>query len=312
MVKVYAPASLGNVGVGFDLLGMALASIDGNLFGDCVSIKSARVFSLEYAGCFSNQLPKQLEKNIVFQCWKKFCEILGKTYPVNIRLEKNLPIASGLGSSACSIVATLMAMNHYCGYPLNDNKLLMLMGEMEGSIVGAVHFDNVSPCFLGGMQLMVQEFGIISQKIPIFDDWLWILAYPGIAVSTAIARSKLPQQYNRTICINYGRYLSGFIHACHTKQESLAIKCMKDVIAESYRSSLLPMQLSDVRRILVKAGALSCGISGSGPTIFVLCNAKKIAEIVYDWLSNYYLQNDTGFVQICRLDNFGARILAND
>lgn len=312
MVKVYAPASIGNIGVGFDLLGIAVASIDGNLFGDCISIESSNVFNLEYAGCFRNQLPQQLEQNIVFQCWKRFCEILGKTYPVTIRLEKNVPVSSGLGSSACSIVATLMAVNHHCGCPLNNSQLLTLMGEMEGNISDTVHFDNVSPCFLGGMQLILQECNIISQRIPIFDDWLWILAYPGIEISTAIARSILPKTYNRVDCIDYGRYLSGFIHACHTKQESLAIGCMKDVIAESYRSQLLPVQLSKIRRVLMQEGAVSCGISGSGPTIFALCNTKQTAESVSACLSHYYLQNNVGFVRICCSDNFGARIVTND
>lgn len=309
MVKVYAPASIGNIGVGFDLLGVALASIDGNLFGDCVSIENSNVFSLEYTGCFSAQLPKQIKQNIVFQCWKRFCEIVGKTYPMAICLEKNIPVASGLGSSACSIVAALVAVNHHCGSPLANSRLLALMGEMEGNISGSVHFDNVSPCFFGGMQLILQECDIISQKIPIFDSWFWVLAYPGIEISTVIARSILPKKYNRVDCIDYGRYLSGFIHACHTKQEDLAVKCMKDVIAEPYRSQLLPMRLFDIRSVLMQEGAVSCGISGAGPTIFVLCNTKKIAETVSAWLSQYYLQNNAGFVRICCSDNFGVRIM---
>lgn len=102
-------------------------------------------------------------------------------------LEKNMPIGSGLGSSACSVVAALMAMNEHCGKPLNDTRLLALMGELEGRISGSIHYDNVAPCFLGGMQLMIEENDIISQQVPWFDEWLWVLAYPGIKVSTAEA-----------------------------------------------------------------------------------------------------------------------------
>lgn len=105
---------------------------------------------------------------------------LGKQIPVAMTLEKNMPIGSGLGSSACSVVAALMAMNEHCGKPLNDTRLLALMGELEGRISGSIHYDNVAPCFLGGMQLMIEENDIISQQVPWFDEWLWVLAYPGL------------------------------------------------------------------------------------------------------------------------------------
>lgn len=310
MVKVYAPISIGNIGVGFDLLGIAVTAIDNdNLLGDCIIIEHATVLTVHCTGRFSYQLPKELQKNIVFQCWEKFCKFLGNMYPMCIHLEKNVPVSSGLGSSACSIVATLLAINHHCGYLLDDNQLLILMGEIEGKISGAVHFDNVSPCFFGGMQLILQEFGVISQKIPIFDHWLWVLAYPGIQISTVIARSRLPEKYDRVDCINYGRCLSGFIHACHTNQEFLAISCMKDVIAEPYRCQLLPIQMIDLRTALIQKGALSCGISGAGPTIFALCNTQDIADSISCWLMHHYVQNSEGFVRICRVDNCGARIV---
>jgi len=312
MVRVYAPASIANIGVGFDTLGMAIAPINGSLLGDCISIEHANAFSLRSTGFFHSQLPIQLEENIVFQCWRKFCEILGQTYFLSIKLEKNIPVASGLGSSACSIVAGLVAMNYHCGCPLNTDQLLMLMGEMEGKISGSIHFDNVSPCFLGGMRLILQNCNIVNQIIPSFDDWLWIVAYPGIKISTAVSRSVLPNKYDREDCINHSQYLSGFVHACHTKQEYLAIRCMKDIIAEPYRSRLFPIELSCIRHNLMKRGAISCGISGSGPTVFVLCNNHDVIEDISDWLSRFYLQNNSGFIRICSLDNLGARIMVNN
>ncbi len=138
-----------------------------------------------------------------------------------------MPIGSGLGSSACSVVAALVAMNEHCGKPLNDTRLLALMGELEGRISGSIHYDNVAPCFLGGMQLMIEENGIISQQVPGFDEWLWVLAYPGIKVSTAEARAILPAQYRRQDCIAHGRHLAGFIHACYSRQPQLAAALMK-------------------------------------------------------------------------------------
>ena len=88
-----------------------------------------------------------------------------------------------------------MAMNEFCGKPLDEVTLLGLMGELEGRVSGSVHFDNVAPCYLGGMQLILEQEGYISQGVPGFDDWLWVMAYPGIKVSTAEARAILPAQY---------------------------------------------------------------------------------------------------------------------
>ncbi len=308
MVKVYAPASIGNVSVGFDVLGAAVSPIDGTLLGDCVTVEAATTFSLTNGGRFVSKLPDRMEDNIVYQCWQRYCQEVGKDIPVAMTLEKNMPIGSGLGSSACSVVAGLMAMNEFNGKQLDDNKMLELMGELEGRISGSVHYDNVAPCYLGGLQLMLEELGIISQDVPCFDDWLWVMAYPGIKVSTAEARAILPAQYRRQDCISHGRYLAGFIHACHTQQPELAVKLMKDVIAEPYRTRLLP-GFAQARTAAEEIGALACGISGSGPTLFAICNDGDTAKRMAEWLQNNYLQNDEGFVHICRLDTAGARLL---
>lgn len=308
MVKIYAPASIGNVSVGFDVLGAAVSPVDGTLLGDCVTVQEAELFTLRNEGRFVSKLPDNPKENIVYQCWERFCQEIGKTVPVAMTLEKNMPIGSGLGSSACSVVAGLMAMNEFCGKPLDDNRLLTLMGELEGRISGSVHYDNVAPCFLGGIQLMVEEMGIVSQPVPGFDEWLWVMAYPGIKVSTAEARAILPAQYRRQDCISHGRYLAGFIHACHTGQAELAAKLMQDVIAEPYRTRLLP-GFAAARQATRELGALVCGISGSGPTLFSVCNEMNAAHRVADWLRENYLQNDEGFVHICRLDTAGARQL---
>jgi len=308
MVKIYAPASIGNVSVGFDVLGAAVSPVDGSLLGDCVAVEAADRFSLENRGRFVSKLPDDPKENIVYQCWERFCQATGKEVPVAMTLEKNMPIGSGLGSSACSVVAGLMAMNEFCGKPLSDTALLALMGELEGRISGSVHYDNVAPCFLGGVQLMIEEQGIISQQVPCFDEWLWVMAYPGIKVSTAEARAILPAQYRKQDVIKHGRLLAGFIHACHTRQPQLAAKLMQDVVAEPYRTKLLP-GFAAARQAAADIGALACGISGSGPTLFAVCNEMATAQRMADWLSQHYLQNEEGFVHICRLDTAGARKL---
>ncbi|ANZ22423.1 homoserine kinase [Buchnera aphidicola (Diuraphis noxia)] len=306
MIKIYAPASIGNVGVGFDILGAAITPINETLLGDLITIEPSNKFQLVNKGLFSSKLPKKTEENIVWKCWSKFCKVVKKNIPVSIVLEKNMPIGSGLGSSACSIVATLVAINEFCNKPLNSKELLVLMGQIEGEISGEIHYDNVAPSYLGGLQLILEDTEIISQKIPSFKHWFWVIAWPGFKVSTAAARKILPKQYKKNICIKNSRYLAGFIHASYSQQPNLAARLIQDFIAEPYRMKLLPNFLKTKEKIK-KIGAISCGISGSGPTIFAISDNIKIAQKISLWLKKYYLKNETGFVHICFLDMQGAR-----
>lgn len=308
MVKVYAPASIGNVSVGFDVLGAAISPIDNQQLGDCVSVVKADKFNLKNSGFFVAKLPQLPQQNIVYQAWQLFCQKLGESLNVEMTLEKNMPIGSGLGSSACSVVAALMALNEYAGRPFDKNSLLLMMGQLEGRVAGSIHYDNVAPCYLGGMQLIVEQNNMISQAIPTFADWIWVMAYSGIKVATAEARAILPTHYQRQDTINHGRLLASFIHACHTQQTDLAIDMLQDVIAEPYRAQILPGFIS-AREKVKNLGAVACGISGSGPTLFAICYERETAEKVMQWLTQHYLQNSEGFVHMCRLDQVGARVI---
>lgn len=107
-LTVYAPASMANISVGFDILGAAINPISGVMLGDLITVETATEFSLTSKGIFVKKLPSDPKYNIVYQCWQRFCEVMGKTLPVSITLEKNMPIGSGLGSSACSVVDSLI------------------------------------------------------------------------------------------------------------------------------------------------------------------------------------------------------------
>ncbi len=309
-VSAYAPASIGNVSVGFDILGAALKPITDQVLGDVVEVHDgSSEFDLSCDGWYSGKLPADYKKNIVYDAFEGFRDFMKEKglpmKPLRMVLHKNLPVGSGLGSSASSIVAAVAALDAFHDNPMTKDEALRLMGKLEGKISGSVHYDNAAPCYLGGIQLMVQERNIISERVPAFPDWYWVSCYPGIQVSTSEARSILPKEYSRSDAITFARQLAVFVQASHTGDDLLAAAVLRDVIAEPYRQKLIP-GFAAVREYALSMGALATGISGSGPSVFIVMKDLEKAEQVQEWLKQNFIQNDDGFCNICRICEEGT------
>ncbi|WP_298439422.1 homoserine kinase [uncultured Ferrimonas sp.] len=317
-VSVYAPASMGNVSVGFDLLGAALEPIvegeqhDELPFGDVVTVTALAAteataatevpLHLSCSGAYARFLPAT--GNIVTRCAQEFIRRYApECQGLQLTLQKNLPIGSGLGSSASSVVAALAALNRYFGQPLNHAQLLQLMGELEGQISGSVHFDNVAPSFLGGMQLMLADD---AQALPSFDNWYWLVAYPGITLSTAKMRALLPSEVPLATTIRYGQQLASFVAASYRGDEAQALAALNDVLAEPHRAAHIPGYQA-AKTKLKGLGFEAVGISGSGPTLFAVCRDKAVAEQGRQYLQHHYLTNQYGLVRLCRLAQHGVQ-----
>ncbi len=311
ILSVYAPASSGNVSVGFDSLGLALAPMDGSLLGDCIHIMPGNPddWMLCIDGPFAHALPQDQEQNIVITSCRRFEQATRAVgihiHALNITLDKRLPVGSGLGSSSSSIVATLVALNHYFGRPLDRPALLRLMAEMEGSISGEVHLDNIAPCLLGGLRLCMPD-GARQYGLPWPGHWQVVVAWPGTRLETRSAREVLPEHYQRKTVVEHGSQFALFVHHLYQGEVSGAARCMVDLLAEPYRMSLLP-GFEEARLELAKMGVLATGISGSGPTVFSIVNDSRVAKVAAAYLGQHYLQNESGFVHICRVDLAGAR-----
>lgn len=309
MIKVFAPATSANLRVGFDALGLALEPVNGYRLGDFVTIEASDAIQFATEGKFVSKLPTAIEDNLCYKAYQLFEQSLASKgqaiAPFKLTLNKNMPVGSGLGSSSTSVVASLVALNEFAGKPLCDNELLELMGTLEGSVSSSVHYDNVAPCFLGGMQLILANNKQISAKLPSFKDWYWVIAYSGISVSTAAARQALPATYPKATTIQHASNLATFIHACYTQDQHLAKSVMTDLIAEPYREPLL-VNYDLTRAKLIDAGAQVVGISGSGPTIFAIADNLEQAERYEQIMREHYFVNEEAFSFICRENAQGA------
>lgn len=318
--KAYAPASSANLSVGFDLLGIAVRPIDGSPLGDFVTARELRPeevgqidgkVTLLNSGRFVNKLPLNPKENIVYDAYVLYEQYLAqrglKAKRLELKLEKNLPVCSGLGSSASSVVAAVQAIDAAHDNFFGQEGCLEMMGKLEGKISGSIHYDNVAPCYFGGMQFIINENGRISENIPYFDNWYWVLCFPGIKVSTAEARAILPAQYLRQDVITYGRRIGAFMHACHVHDEALASACLVDVIAEPYRAALIP-GFAEARLFGQALSAMATGISGSGSTIFSIFTDLNAAQKMKEYLERSFIANEDGFCHICKVDPHGATV----
>lgn len=310
--SAYAPASTGNVSVGFDLLGAALVRVDGEKLGDTVHVEFAEQDAMTNSGSHAHVCPEQKEQNLAWQAYQLYRQRIQpqdreKFPPVAMELVKSLPVGSGLGSSACSVVAALTALNRLFDHYFDDNELLLLMGEVEAGASGSLHYDNVAPSYFGGLQLMSPHQDLPIVHLPTPKSWYWVVAFPGFSLPTKEAREALPKQYDKSVCIENAQYLSAFVAYLYQGNEALAAKTIKDVMAEPYRAELIK-GFTATKKQLLQQGALAVGISGAGPTVFALTEDLAQAEQYKQYLEQNYIEQN-GFVHICKCAESGAKEL---
>jgi len=311
IVTCYAPASVGNLSVGFDLLGLAIEPIDGSYFGDRVTIcdakTGAQALQLSFDGQYASALPSDPAKNVVTRSLDLFRTQLGISSftELSIQLTKSLPIGSGLGSSASSIVAALAAINRWFGDPVDKRGLLELMSKVESSISGEKHFDNIAPSYLGGL-VLCDSLDAPPQFLSWPDSWQIIVAYQNTQIKTKDARNVLPDSYPRNVLVKQAASLARFVHGLDSGDLELAARNIVDLVAEPYREQLLP-GFEPAKRHVLQHGALAAGISGSGPTMFAIVDNADNANELANWLKENYAGD--GFVKLCKADRTGARQL---
>jgi homoserine kinase len=259
LATAFAPATVANVAVGFDILGFAVEGV-----GDTVTVKFQEGRDVTVVG--SSDFPLDPEKNTATAGLVQLIHDRSLTHGFHVTIKKGIPPSSGMGGSAASAVAGILAANELLDQKLSRDELLRyaLVGEAVAS--GAVHADNVAPCLLGGLVLVKSALppDLISLPSP---GLCCVLVHPDLKVSTKEARQILKPEIALKTHVIQSSHLAGFLAACFNGDLKLLARSFEDVVIEPQRSQLIT-GIKTVKEAALRTGALGCSISGSGPSVF--------------------------------------------
>ena len=289
-VNVFAPATVANVVCGYDVLGFAV-----NAPGDEVIMRlrdEPGVIITKISGD-DGRLPYDPAKNTVSLSVQHYLNHIGRPdVGVEIELFKKMPIGSGLGSSSASTVAGLYAINTLMDSPLSKMELVPFAMKGEEMACGYGHADNVAPALLGGFVLVRSYEPLDIIQLPYPEELFCSIVFPQIDVPTRDARQIIRSKILLKDAVVQWGNVAGLVAGLYTKDIDLIARSMKDVIVEPVRSILIP-DFYKLREIAMENGALSFGISGSGPSVFTFTMNEEDARIINEKLQKHFLWLDT-------------------
>ena len=302
----FAPASMGNVGVGFDILGLAFEEPGDTVRAEPRPEPGAVLTAIHGDG---GRLPLDSAKNSATVAANSVLQAINAPHGVNLVLHKNLPLASGLGSSAASAVAAAVAVNALFHVPLTLPNLLPACLDGEAAVSG-YHPDNVGPSLLGGITLITGTSLREMQRLPVPDNLHCALVTPNVAVPTAEARAVLPQHITLKQMVHQTGGVARLVDALHRGDlEVVAAAMESDCVIEPARTHLMPL-VAEMRAVAKSNGALALVISGAGPTLCAVCTSAAIAQQVADAMHARY--QEAGYDSLARHTRVsvdGARVI---
>lgn len=284
IAEAFAPATVANLGVGFDILGMAVDSAGDTIIAEKREEKGAVILSIEGD---KGKLPYAAEENVATIAANALLNTVNADFGVGIHLKKGLPLASGLGSSAASSVAAVVAVNALLDEPLKREELLPFTLAGEAAVSG-YHADNVAPCLLGGITL--NNGTEIEQifKLPVPENLHLALVTPDVAVPTSEARAVLPKEVSLKTMVHQTGAVAELVHALYKGDIHAMAKVMEsDIVVEPARIHLMP-HMAEVRAAAKKVGALAVIIGGAGPTLCAICDNRDTAKAVSNAMKSVY------------------------
>lgn len=312
-VKAFAPASVANVSCGFDVLAFAIENP-----GDIVEVarSTGQGVSIDKIEGDDGLLPTEPFKNTAGRAVLAMLDDpkagVSSDDGFSIRIKKMMPLGSGMGSSAASSVAAVVALNELLGGPFTKNELLPFALEGELAASGSPHADNVSASLLGGFTLVRSQNPLDVVKLHVPKGLITAVFHPHLSISTKNTRLILRKSVQMAQAVKQWGNVGGLIAGLYTEDFDLISRSMEDYIVEPARSILIP-GFDEMKELALAAGALGFSISGAGPSVFALCRsedvAKKIQKDIDKVMDTYNLKVDT---YISPINSRGSYLIDNE
>ena len=272
----FAPASVGNVAIGFDILGFAVEAL-----GDRVTVtrSAAPGVTISAVRGIAGALPTEPRDNTAGRALLAMQEALHLGFGFTLEIDKGIPLGSGLGGSAASAVGAVVAANALLPEPCSRLELLKFAMAGEAVASGARHVDNIAPSLYGGLVLTVGIDHPRVKRIPVPAGIRAVIVHPHMFLATSQARAILKRSVEMSDFVWQTANLAGFISGCYTDDLDMIRASLEDVVIEPQREALIP-GFQDVRRGAMEAGALGCSISGAGPSMFAWAPEAAAAAVL--------------------------------
>ena len=301
----FAPASVGNVAVGFDILGHTVAAL-----GDRVTVtrRAQPGVSIRSITGVVVDLPLAAEKNTAGMAALALQRELGLPFGFDLDVVKGIPLGSGLGGSAASAVAAVVAAAALVAEPPDRTQLLKFAMQGEAVASGSVHVDNIAPSLFGGLVLTVGIDNPHVKQVPVPEAVRCVLVHPHMVLATREARAILGKTVALADVIWQQANLAGFLAGCYTSDLPLIRESLLDVIIEPQRQVLIP-GFAAVKHAALAAGALGCSISGAGPTVFAWAEEQDAANVRAGMVAAFRAHGLDSDSWVSTIDREGARLV---
>jgi homoserine kinase len=302
-VRAHAPGSVGNVGPGLDIMGLALAGP-----GDVVEAARATEPGVVVLEAGHADLPREVGANTAALAAQAALRLAGdSTAGLTLRITKGLPLSGGQGGSAASAVAGAVATNALFALGLTEHQVLESALAAEACVAGW-HLDNILPSLIGGI-VLIRDAGTYDYiRIPVPATLRVVLAQPSQRLRTAEGRAVLPGEVPRDVAMYQAAQVAAMVLALTTGDNALLCRALDDRIAEPARAPLLPGFIV-AKRAALDAGALGCSISGSGPTAFAFAPDDGAGEVIAAAMKAAYESEGVACaVRVTQVSPVGARV----
>jgi len=307
-LRAYAPGSVGNVGPGLDILGLAIAGR-----GDTVLVERSSKPGVRVRDPGHPNLPTDPARNTAAIAAAEVLSRVsaGADLGLDLTVRKGLPLSGGMGGSAASAVAAAVATNGLLHNPLWPSELIECCLVAEERVSGR-HADNIAASLIGGLVLLRSEAPREIIKIPVPQHLRVVLVNPAYQVKTERGRAALPETIPRDLALQQAAQVAALVAACYQQDLGLLGRAVEDRIAEPARAELLP-GFPAAKAAAESAGALGCSISGAGPTVFALAHSETIGvQIAEAMREAYQSEGIASATRVAKVDYLGARLVPEE